>query len=55
MPVDESLVDADAPRDVVDVGVLGPALVEQGPGRVHDLALARAADGGTGKPGRSHW
>ena len=45
MPVDEGLVDAYSAGDAVDAGVLHPALVEQGAGRVDDLALARASKG----------
>ena len=52
--VDQSFVDADAAGDVVDAGILGSPLVEQGTGRVDDLALAGAAAGGAGLLGRWH-
>ena len=42
MPVDERLVDADRARDLLHRGVLDAALVEEGAGRLDDLALALA-------------
>lgn len=52
--VDEGLVDADPPGDAVDPRVLGPVLVEQGSGRVEDLALARTTDRCAGAWRRGH-
>jgi len=52
--VGEGLVDADPAGDAVDTRVLGPALVEQGSGRVEDLALALAMDRCAGPWRRGH-
>ena len=43
VPIDDGAVDADGPRDVIDLGVADAAFVEQRPGGVEDLALALCA------------
>jgi hypothetical protein len=43
MAIDQPAGDADRLGDVLDRGVLHPALVEQGPRREHEIALPRPA------------
>jgi len=54
VPVDEGFVDPDAAGDTLDARIARPALVEQRPGRVDDLALARSAACGAGLLDRCH-